>query len=291
MGLGIIAVSPLQMARAFSIFANQGRDVTPMAIKTVENREGRIIIDNERDIRLVQRQMGSDIQVISPQNAYMMTRLLEKVITVGTLASGAGYGSKLNVRDDKGVSYRIPAGGKTGTTQNWSDAWAVGFTPYYTISIWFGFDKPGNSLGMNITGASLAGPIWGNLMQEYNQGLPRRDFVRPSGITDVTVCRSSGKLMTPDCPSGIALSFLAGTAPTEICDQHGPGAIVTVYDPRRTTIFIGPELSSNLRMPSLPPELMQGAPRTGATGNRSAGEAGSEEPDMVEIPEWDPFFD
>lgn len=218
MGLGIIAVSPLSMARAFSIFANQGKLATPFAIKTVEDRDGKIIIDNEKDIRKKEENMGTGIQVISPQNAYMMTRLLGKVIEVGTLA---GQGYKFNVKDDKGVTYRIPVGGKTGTSQNWSDAWTVGFTPYYTIAIWFGFDKGGNSLGMNVNGENLAAPIWGNLMNHYNQGLPRKDFPRPAGIVDGTVCRESGLLPRSACPVTVTLHYLAGTVPTELCDRHG----------------------------------------------------------------------
>ncbi|MDR2210583.1 MAG: PBP1A family penicillin-binding protein [Spirochaetaceae bacterium] len=278
MGLGIIAVSPLSMARAFAVFANQGRAVTPYAIKTVEDRDGKIIIDYAGEVQRDLESMGTGIQLISPQNAYMMTRLLSKVIEMGTLASGAGYGAKLNVRDDKGIVYRIPAGGKTGTSQNWSDAWAVGFTPYYTIAIWFGFDKGGNSLGMNVSGASLAGPIWGNLMQEYNQGLPRRDFPRPSGIVDVTVCRSSGLLRNAACPPGISLSFLAGTAPTDYCDQHGvaldlPGGLNTLRIP-------GGNAPSSYRMPTVPPELQAIMDRT--------FDSPETEP---EIPAWDPLSD
>ena len=220
LGLGVSAVSPLSMARAFAVFANQGRAVTPYAIKTIEDRNGKIIIDYERDVRENLDAMGSAIQVVSPQNAYVMMRLGAKVIDMGTLG---GQGSKLYVKDDKGVNYRIPAGGKTGTSQNWSDAWAIGSTPYYTVAIWFGFDKGGNSLGMNVSGASLAGPIWGNLMHEYNQGLPRREFPRPAGVTDATVCKASGLLPTPNCPNVISLTFLSGTVPTEHCDQHGSG--------------------------------------------------------------------
>ncbi|MDR0599159.1 MAG: PBP1A family penicillin-binding protein [Treponema sp.] len=252
MGLGIIAVSPLSMARAFAIFANQGRAVTPFAIKTVENREGKIVIDNEREVRAGYEKMGKAVQVISPQNAYMMTRLCAKVIEMGTLASGAGYGAKLNVKDDKGATYRIPAGGKTGTTQNWSDAWAVGFTPYYTIAIWFGFDKGGNSLGMNVSGASLAGPIWGNLMQAYNQGLPRKDFPRPPGIVDATVCRSSGLLRNNACPPGITLSFLAGTVPEGYCDQHG---VTAEGLPEGLRGLRYSQDAMQYQMPTLPPEL------------------------------------
>jgi penicillin-binding protein 1A len=287
MGLGIISVSPLQMARAFAIFANQGRDVTPLAIKTVEDRNGKIIIDYERDVRLQQQQMGSNIQVISPQNAYIMTRLLAHTISIGTLASGSGFGSKLNVTDEKGTTYRIPAGGKTGTTQNWSDAWAVGFTPYYTIAIWFGFDKPGNSLGNDVTGASLAGPIWGDLMHEYNQGLPRRDFVRPSGVVDATVCRASGLVPTEDCPNLVTLSFLAGTVPVMPCDQHGPNSNsrfeITNTLTTSATLW-NDDLASELRMPILPPELMNDLPGNLIQPDESPGMG-------VELPSYNPLLD
>jgi penicillin-binding protein 1A len=188
MGLGIVSVSPLQMARAFAIFANQGREVTPIAIRAVEDRNGRIVLDTERELRQRQQRMGNDIQVISPQNAYVMTTLLKKTVEVGTLRSGSGFGSKFVYQDETGSRYRIAAAGKTGTTQNWSDAWTVGFTPYYTTAIWFGFDKPGNSLGLSLTGATLAGPIWGDFMRELNMGHPAKDFIRPSTwIVDVTV--------------------------------------------------------------------------------------------------------
>ena len=250
LGLGITAVSPLSMARAFAIFANQGRAVTPYAIKTVEDRNGRIINDYEKDIREKEKEMGSAIQVISPQNAYIMYKLGTKSIEMGTLAFGSGYGAKLNVKDDKGIVYRIPAGGKTGTSQNWSDAWTVGYTPYYTIAIWFGFDKGGNSLGMNASGAVLAGPIWGNLMHEYNQGLPRRDFPRPSGVVDAAVCRTSGLLPGSRCPSVISLTFLAGTVPTEPCDHpHGSDDFMV--------ITVRPPEWSDIDMPVIPENLQQ----------------------------------
>ncbi|MDR2768015.1 MAG: PBP1A family penicillin-binding protein [Treponema sp.] len=288
MGLGIIAVSPLSMARAFAVFANQGRALSPYAIRMIEDRSGKILVDYERQVRLDLESMGDGIQIISKQNAYMMTRLLTKVIEVGTLASGSGYGAKLNVKDDKGVTYRIPAGGKTGTTQNWSDAWAVGFTPYYTIAIWFGFDKGGNSLGMNVSGASLAGPIWGNLMNDYNQGLPRRDFVRPAGIVEATVCRVSGLKLTNDCPAGITLSFLEGTVPAEFCDQHGPNAagtpIRTRIDP---SLFITESFTSGLRMPELPPDIQ---PLRGGSSNSQQSQDPVEH-EEIEEPSYNPLWD
>jgi penicillin-binding protein 1A len=256
MGLGIISVTPLQMARAFGVFANQGRALTPMTIRSVEDRNGRIILDREREIRQQQRNRN-DIQVISPQNAHIMTSILKKTVETGTLASGSGWGSKFTFKDEQGNRYRIPAAGKTGTTQNWSDAWAVGYTPYYTSAIWFGFDKPGNSLGLSLTGATLAGPIWGDFMREIHQGLPMKDFVKPtSGIIEVSVCAKSGLLRTPACNEGeITLPFLEGTQPDQYCNLHGNQMSLPV-ETREYISFDEDMLLNSLKMPALPPDLL-----------------------------------
>ncbi|MDR3337143.1 MAG: PBP1A family penicillin-binding protein [Treponema sp.] len=262
MGLGIIAIAPIQMARAFAVFANQGRDVSPIAIRSIEDRNGRVVMDIERDIRQKQRHMGGDVQVISPQNAYVMTSLLKKTVEMGTLQSGSGYGSKFTFRDEQGARYRIAAAGKTGTTQNWSDAWTVGFTPYYTTAIWFGFDKPGNSLGLNLTGATLAGPVWGDYMREIHLGLPARDFLRPSaGVIETTVCSESGLLVTSACPGSVTLSFLQGTQPTSYCDIHVGGAagssIASIGSMRLDTLSINENtLLGDLKMPELSADIL-----------------------------------
>jgi penicillin-binding protein 1A len=179
-------------------------------------------MDTERDLRLNQRHIGSDIQVVSPQNAYIMTSMLKKTVEEGTLYNPSEWGAKFTFRDEQGNRFRMPMAGKTGTPQNWSDAWTVGYSPYYTTAIWFGFDKPGNSLGVNLTGSVLAGPVWADFMREIHQGLPFKDFIRPStGIIDVTVCTKSGLLATTGCPSSVTLPFLEGTQPTQFCDMHG----------------------------------------------------------------------
>jgi penicillin-binding protein 1A len=224
MGLGIISVSPMQMARAFSVFANQGRSVTPIAIRTVEDRNGRVIFDIERDVRQKQRRLPNNGQVVSPQNAYVMTRMMEFVVTGGTLAYGTNSGTKLTYKDSDGKTFKMPLAGKSGTTQNWSDAWVVGYTPYYTTAMWFGFDKPGNSLGISQTGEMLTSPLWGNYMHDIHVGLPQKNFSRPSGVVDAAVCRGSGLLMTDACTQGaVYLPFLAGTVPARYCDVHGSG--------------------------------------------------------------------
>ncbi|MDR1030212.1 MAG: PBP1A family penicillin-binding protein [Treponema sp.] len=291
MGLGIISVTPLQMARAFGVFANQGRELTPIAIRVVEDRNGRIILDKEREVRQQQRNKNS-LQVISPQNAYIMTSILKKTVEVGTLASGSGWGAKFTFKDEQGNRYRIPAAGKTGTTQNWSDAWAVGYTPYYTSAIWFGFDKPGNSLGLSLTGATLAGPIWGDFMQEIHQGLPMKDFVRPtSGIIDVRVCAKSGLLLTPDCKEGeIVLPFLEGTQPLQTCDLHGNTQGISWGGVREyITLEEDDTLLSHLKMPTLPSNLLEALPARESSGTNQDFDT---EPDYeFELPSYNPLLD
>ncbi|GHU66137.1 penicillin-binding protein [Spirochaetia bacterium] len=264
LGLGIISTSPLRMAKAFATFANQGREVTPMAIRSVEDRNGKVVLDVERDLRLQQRRQGNDIQVISPQNAYVMVSMLKKTVEQGTLAGPSlnpadNWSYKFNFKDENGKNFRMPMAGKTGTPQNWSDAWTIGFSPYYTTAIWFGFDKPGNSLGVNLTGSTLAGPVWADYMREIHQGLAFKDFVRPtSGIIDVTVCVKSGLLKTAACNQGdVTLPFLEGTQPALYCNIHGnTGSIEMNLEHLRSDTFTidDTDLLKTLTMPTLPAE-------------------------------------
>jgi penicillin-binding protein 1A len=258
LGLGIISVSPLQMARAFAVFANQGRDVTPIAIRTVEDRNGRVVFDIERDVRQRQRRLANNGQVVSPQNAYVMTRLMEFVVTGGTLAYGTASGSKLTYKDSEGKTFRMPLAGKSGTAQNWSDAWVVGYSPYYTTAMWYGFDKPGNSLGISQTGERLTAPLWGDYMSDIHKGLPQKSFTRPSGIYDVAVCRGSGLLMTDSCTQGaIYLPFMEGTVPSRYCDLHGSGG--SLQGPKLSTTTQINEIDTsyldNIPRPQLPTDL------------------------------------
>jgi penicillin-binding protein 1A len=212
LGLGIITVSPLEMARAFATFPNQGREVEPVAIQFVEDRNGRMLLEPEKELRAEQLRAGRAQQIMSPQDAYVMTSLLEGVVKNGTLRGAAEWVA----------GFGRPIAGKTGTTQNWSDAWTVGFTPQITTAIWFGFDERGYSLGINQTGATSAGPAWAEFMKAAHEQLPAADFSRPAtGLADVAVCAKSGKLPTKYCNEGIVKEiFLAGTEPREFCDLH-----------------------------------------------------------------------
>lgn len=221
LGLGVVSVRPIEMARAFSIIASSGKEITPMAIRTVEDRNGNVIMNPEREIREAQKAKGEAIQVLSPQTAFVMEKMLENTVNgPGTLSPQSW---KFDYKTDKGQKYTIHAGGKTGTTQNWADAWTVGFTPFNTSAFWFGFDKPGQSLGLKITGATLAGFAWGDYMREIHRGLPAKDFNKPAeGVIQVTVCSVSGKIATPECGKHVTTQWiLEGTQPTDICPVHG----------------------------------------------------------------------
>ena len=225
LGLGIAQVSPLKMARAFSIFANQGRQVDPIAIRSVEDRNGRIILEPEKDVRTAQKKKGQGIQLITPQTAAIMVDMLQRVVWQGTLQYPTNSGQIFSYKDQDGKKYTIPAAGKTGTTQNWADAWTVGFTPFMTTAIWFGFDKPGNSLGVTQSGAAIAGDVWARYMRDIHRGFPYKAFARPqTGLVSVRVCAVSGLLPTEACNEGTEdLLFLEGTQPNRACDIHQAG--------------------------------------------------------------------
>jgi penicillin-binding protein 1A len=170
--------------------------------------------------------------------------------------------------------------GKTGTPQNWSDAWAVGYSPYYTTAVWFGFDKPGNSLGVELTGSTLAGPVWGDYMRVIHQGLTRRDFIRPaSGVVDVTVCAKSGLLRGAACNEGdVTLPFLTGTQPTHVCDLHGniSSSVASINNMRTNSPGLDDIAFATYLppMPSLPPDLFPDlSPAPNNRNNRNTNNA------------------
>ncbi|HCA19265.1 MAG TPA: penicillin-binding protein [Treponema sp.] len=236
LGLGVCSVRPVEMAKAFATIANNGLEVTPIAIRTVEDRSGNIVMSPEQDAINARNAKGDGAQIISPQTAFIMQEMLKKTVQSGTLATGSnfdstyskikkrkGTGSKFKFTAADGSTFYMPAAGKTGTTQNWADAWTVGFTPYYTAAFWFGFDRPGQSLGLKITGSTLAGVAWGDFMNVANKGKAYKPFVKriPDGIVALTVCSETGLLLTPECGDDqVRAYYLAGTEPTTQCEKH-----------------------------------------------------------------------
>ena len=172
LGLGIVTVSPLEMARAFSTFANAGREVVPVSIRYIEDRNGKIILEPAKEVMAQESRKGDAAQIMSPQTAYIMTSILQSTIKEGTLG---GVGNMLDIWSDKGQ----PFAAKTGTTQNWSDAWTVGFSPHVTTAVWYGFDEGNRSLGTALTGAAIAGPTWARYMKAIHQNLPGEEVHPP----------------------------------------------------------------------------------------------------------------
>ncbi|MBQ1645243.1 MAG: penicillin-binding protein, partial [Treponema sp.] len=236
LGLGVCSVRPIEMAKAYATIANNGKEVTPIAIRYIEDKNGNIMLNPERELKDKEAANGGPKQVISPQNAFIMQEMLKMTVSRGTLASGSNYSStmktiqkdkgkgyKFRFTDETGKTFNMPVAGKTGTTQNWADAWAIGFTPYVTSVFWFGFDRPGQSLGLSITGSSLAAPAWGDFMHIANENRPYKPFFNkiPRGIVKKSACSKYGGVYTKECGKDIIVGYYyAGTEPTEACTKH-----------------------------------------------------------------------
>ncbi|MCG8454066.1 MAG: PBP1A family penicillin-binding protein [Spirochaetales bacterium] len=208
LALGIISVPPIRLARAYATLANRGRAVEPFAIRYIEDRDGNVIVNPERELRASQEKR--DMQVLSPQAAYVMTDMLQSTVQYGTLRY-----ARVRVDGFDGM----PMAGKTGTTQNWTDAWTVGYSPYVTTVMWIGFDQRGNSLGKGQTGATSTGPYWAQYMKNIHANLARIPFPEPeTGIVRVDIDRHTGMLPEADTPENQIREevFIAGTQPRSI---------------------------------------------------------------------------
>lgn len=212
-GLGIISTSPLQMVRAFASFPNQGQEVIPIAIKRILDKNDQIIVDVEAEVRANQIR-SEDRQVLSPQAAFIMTDIMQTSVHNGTL-----YWPHRN----HGSTIDQPIGGKTGTTQNWSDAWALAFTPYYTTAIWYGFDKGGQTLSIRNEASSSAAPVLMKYMTRIHEGLPRREFIRPSGVVEIFITPNGSQFTALAERQGIQAIreyFISGTGPENSYDDN-----------------------------------------------------------------------
>ncbi len=203
--LGSMEVSPMELTRAYAIIANGGKDVIPFGIRYVKDRDGNILENEEEEVaKTIERlEKNGKIQVIQPETAQIMISLMKSVVSSGT-GQGADFGR--------------PAGGKTGTTNNWKDAWFVGFVSQLTTGIWVGYDKMGLSLGINQTGGSVAAPIWKLYMTRAMRDLPAEDFPGYAQLNEMEVCKKSGLIPGGSCRHVINEIFIPGTEPDEACD-------------------------------------------------------------------------
>jgi penicillin-binding protein 1B len=190
--LGAYQVTPLEIARAYTIFANGGNLVQPAFIAEMRDSSGGTWY----------RQAPSIKRVLDPRIAFLMVDMLQEVMRSGTAAGVRARG------------FRLPAAGKTGTSH---DGWFAGFTSELLVVVWVGFD---DYTDLGLEGARSALPIWTEFMSEaarYKQYGNAKPFQPPSGVIQVSVDPQTGKLSGPDCPVGIPTYFVEGTQPQTQC--------------------------------------------------------------------------
>ncbi|MCX6624408.1 MAG: penicillin-binding transpeptidase domain-containing protein, partial [Acidobacteria bacterium] len=201
--LGAYEVTPIEVAGAYTVFANQGTFARPNWIKYIRDDRGQGIYENKPLKR----------QVLDPRVAYLMVDLLEEVLRSGT---GAGVRSR---------GFNLPAAGKTGTSH---DGWFAGFTSKLICVVWVGFD---NNEELHLEGAHTALPIWAEFMKkaaQYREYRNPKAFEPPDGIVSVEIDPTSGELATLSCPSRRPEEFVSGTQPIAMCHVHGGGGSMQV---------------------------------------------------------------
>ncbi len=195
--LGALEASPLEIAQAYTVIANQGLRAALRAVNKVVDRHGKPI----------ERRPVEVFRAASPEATYMLTHIME-----GVLDHGTGQGVR-----ERGFSR--PAAGKTGTTNDARDAWFAGFTPGLLAVVWVGFDQ-GAPLGL--TGAQAALPIWTEFMKAATAASPPSSFLPPSGVALTRIDPYTGGVATPNCPKTITEAFWKGQEPTANCTKHPP---------------------------------------------------------------------
>ena len=200
--LGAAAVTPLELVAAYTAFASYGVRVAPRLILRVEDADGRVVYDAPVDRRAA----------LSPEVAYLTTDLMREVVDRGTGASARSAG----------LSYDVPAAGKTGTTNEATDAWFVGVTPDIAAGVWIGFDQPRRIMA-GAGGGNLAAPVWGRVLGEYysTHAVPPA-WTPPPNVVTVAVDRVSGGRATGGCPLHDVHTelFIVGTEPAFYCHLH-----------------------------------------------------------------------
>ena len=204
LALGSGEVTLMAMTTAYSAFADQGHLHQPLLIRKVEEADGTVLFESKPQSE----------QVVSPQTAFLMTSMLTDVVNYGTAYKARQEG------------FTLPAAGKTGTTNDYVDAWFIGYTPHLATGVWIGFDKPKTIIANGFAG-ELAVPLWARFMKTATAADKPDTFAVPDGVTAVAVCRLSGQLPGPACDRVVTEYFVRGTAPTQMCQQHSFSAPTT----------------------------------------------------------------
>jgi penicillin-binding protein 1A len=212
--LGTSGVSMSELASAFAVFANGGERIKPIFIKKIVTMKGEVLEENTPYIEMEEKEEDETLEtpspvlkerVISPQNAFIMTHLLQGVVEHGT-----GQRAKVLGR---------PVAGKTGTSSDYSDAWFIGYTPSLLTGVWVGFDDK-TSLGKNETGARAALPVWISFMDQALKNSPIETFEPPKGITLIKVNIQTGLPSDEDSSETIMEAFIDSSIPLEKEDHE-----------------------------------------------------------------------
>lgn len=219
LALGAFEVTLLELTAAYGAFANQGVLVEPHLITEVLNREGFALHRSEPSVR----------DAVSPQVAYLMNRALEGVIDHGTGSSAAAIAPAL--------------AGKTGTTDDYADAWFIGYTPELAVGVWVGFDER-RPIGPRESGSRAALPIWKRFMEQVVGEEPTEEFPIPDGIEFVSIDRVTGlkSNMTPMCDDDFSEAFIEGTEPADFCDSARRRQLLLPYPFHRFALDEGGRL-------------------------------------------------
>jgi penicillin-binding protein 1B len=204
--LGAYEVTPLEIAGAYTVFANNGDRVKPTFIKTIRDQQGADIFEETQERK----------HALDPRVAYLVENMMEEVLRSGT---GADVPYRFH--------FTLPAAGKTGTSR---DGWFAGFTSKLICVVWVGFD---DNRDFKLEGARSALPIWAAFMKSAHNHREYRNvhaFSAPDGIVTADIDPESGQLATANCPKTRSEVFLAGTQPIETCALHGGGTQITDWN-------------------------------------------------------------
>ena len=217
--LGTGSVSLAEMVNAYSVFANQGQRRVMNCILSVEDRDGRVIWEPWNDVEKYYRDNKKKLQVISAQNAFIVTDVLK-----GTVHSPDGflYKAKRRIVASGRPFPDVELAAKSGTTQLWSDGWVLGYSPEITLGVWIGFKQYGLSLGYGQDGAVILGDTWVDYMRMAHLSSNKESlhFQPPANLSRIKVCAASGKLPSEACNEELVYPeyFLPGTLPKTTCD-------------------------------------------------------------------------
>ena len=225
--IGAAGVYPLDLIDSYAAFANGGMRVEPRFVKRIEDREGRLLWEPASPPQAA----------LDPAVSWILTDMLREVVDRGTA---------YNVRNPAvgNLSYEIPAAGKTGTTNDATDVWFVGYTPDLLAGVWVGLDQP-KTITSGATGGGFAVPVWARVVRKYYENHPvPQPWERPSGVVTRQISRWTGTAVTEDCPYIVGSQtdyFVGAAAPEPGCDPpqlrqdpqpHLPGRPVFPGEPR-----------------------------------------------------------